>query len=181
MIEWSSTGLVGKIKNVNSQTMEIETEDEGFKADAACVIPAQKAGSIAMMAGVTDGDWAPVDPASMRSKADPNIHVLGDASIASAMPKSAFSANSQAKVAANAFRGELTDSSASSARYNNTCWSLISPNNSVKVGAAYQPGTQSIEVVSNFISQTKENTETRKANYEDSLGWYKEIPTDMFS
>lgn len=181
MIEWSSTGLVGKIKNVNSQTMEVETEDERFKADAACVIPAQEAGSMARMAGVTDGDWAPVDPASMRSKADPDIHVLGDASIASAMPKSAFSANSQAKVAANAFRGELTDSSASSARYNNTCWSLISPNNSVKVGAAYQPGTQSIEVVSNFISQTKENTETRKANYEDSLGWYKEIPTDMFS
>ena len=103
--------MVGNIKNVNPETMEIETEEESFKADAACVIPAQKAGAVAMMAGVTDGDWVPIDPASMRSKADPNIYVLGDASIASAMPKSAFSANSQAKVAANTIRGELTGSS----------------------------------------------------------------------
>lgn len=181
MIEWSSTGLVGEIKNVNPETMEIETEDESFKADAACVIPAQKAGSVAMMAGVTDGDWAPIDPASMRSKADSNIYVLGDASIASAMPKSAFSANSQAKVAATTIRGELTDSSVSPARYDNTCWSLISPNNSVKVGATYQAGKESIEAVSKFISQTEEDSATRKANYEESVGWYSDITTDMFS
>lgn len=180
MIEWSSTGLIGRLKNVNSRTMEIETEDERFKADAACVIPAQKAGLIAMMAGVTDGDWAPIDPASMRSKADPNIYVLGDASIASAMPKSAFSANSQAKVAVNAIRAELTDYSLPPARYNNTCWSLISPNNSVKVGATYQAGTQSIEVVSNFISQTGEDSATRKVNFEDSVGWYSDIAMDIF-
>ena len=181
MIEWVPSGMVGAIKNVNPETMEIETEEESFKADAACVIPAQKAGSVAMMAGVTDGDWAPIDPASMRSKADPNIFVLGDASIASAMPKSGFSANSQAKVAANTIRGELTGSSVFPARYNNTCWSLISPNNGVKVGAAYQPGTDKIDVVSKFISQKGEDSATRKANYEESLGWYSGIAADMFS
>lgn len=181
MVEWNPTGLIGAIKNVDPVTMTIETEDESFKADAACVIPAQKAGAVAMMAGVTDGDWAPIDPASMRSKADPNIYVLGDASIASAMPKSAFSANSQAKVAAKAIRAELTDASAVPAQYSNTCWSLISPNNSVKVGAAYQPGKEGIEVVSNFISQTKEDPRTRELNFKDSVAWYSDISKDMFS
>jgi sulfide dehydrogenase [flavocytochrome c] flavoprotein subunit len=181
MVEWSSTGLVGAVKNVNPDTMVIETEGETFKADAACVIPAQKAGVIAMTAGVTDGDWAPIDPASMRSKADPNIYVLGDASIASAMPKSAYSANSQAKVAVNAILSELTDASMVPAQYNNTCWSLIAPNDSVKVGAAYKPGTESIEAASTFISQTGEDSATRKANYEDSVGWYSAFSADMFN
>ncbi len=181
MVTWNPTGLVGEIKNVNPDTMVIETEGETFKADAACVIPAQKAGSIAMKAGVTDGDWAPIDPASMRSRADSNIYVLGDASVASAMPKSAFSANSQAKVAANAVRAELTDVSIPAAEYNNTCWSLISPDNSVKVGAAYKAGKDGIEAVSKFISQTGEDSARRKTNYEDSVRWYSDISSDMFS
>ena len=181
MVEWDPTGLVGDIKNVNPRTMTIETEDETFKADAACLIPAQKAGAIAELAGVTDGDWAPIDPASMRSRADPNIFVLGDASIASAMPKSAFSANSQAKVAVKAIRADLMDSSAPQAEYSNTCWSLISPDNSVKVGAVYQPGKENIEVVSNFISQTGETSATRKANFKNSVQWYRDISNDMFS
>jgi len=180
MIDWIPTGMVGDIKNVNPKTMEIETEDESFKADAACVIPAQKAGAIAMMAGVTDGDWAPVDPATMRSRADSNIFVLGDASIASAMPKSGFSANSQAKVAANVIIAELTDSSAFPARYSNTCWSLISPNNSIKVGASYKPGEERIEAVSKFISKTGEDAATREKNSEEALGWYSGITADMF-
>lgn len=180
MIDWVPLEMLGAIKNVNSQTMLVETEMESFKADAACVIPAQRAGTIAMAAGVTDGDWVPIQPANMKSRADSNIYVLGDASIASAMPKSAFSANSQAKVAANSILSELTGSPASAARYNNTCWSLISPNNSVKVGAAYQAGTEQIEAVSNFISQTEEDAATRKSNYEDSVNWYEDITADMF-
>ena len=44
----------------------------------------------------------------MSSASDQNIYVLGDASIAGDMPKSAFSANSQAKVAAMTVRADLT-------------------------------------------------------------------------
>ena len=42
----------------------------------------------------------------MKSKTDPNIFIIGDAAVAGDMPKSAFAANSQAKVAANAIRAE---------------------------------------------------------------------------
>ena len=63
--------------------MEIETDLDTFKADAASVVPAQRAGSIAMAAGVNDGDWCPINPANMTAKADENIYVLGDASMAS--------------------------------------------------------------------------------------------------
>ena len=180
MIDWVTTGLVGEVKNIDASSMTIQTEDETFKADAACVIPAQRAGAIAMASGVTEGDWVPIDPASMRTQADPNIYVIGDASIAKAMPKSAFSANSQAKVAVDAIVADLADAEAMSASYANTCWSLISPDNSVKVGAAYKPGAEGIEVVSNFISQTGENTDLRKTNFHDSERWYNGIISDMF-
>ena len=181
MVEWIGADFHGGIKNVNPDTLEVETEDETFKGDAASVVPGQRAGAIAAAAGVTDGDWAPIIPATMASKADPNIHVLGDASVASAMPKSGFSANSQAKVAANAIRGELTGSKVFPARFANTCWSLIATDDGVKVGANYKAGDEKIEVVDKFISKTGEDSALRKATYEESEGWYSGITSDMFS
>ncbi len=70
--------------------------------------PGQKAGRICEMAGITEGNWAPVTGHTMQSRVDDNIYVLGDATNQGDMPKSGYSANSQAKVAAMAIRGELT-------------------------------------------------------------------------
>ncbi len=181
MIEWIDADTHGGIKSVNHETMEIETDLDTFKADAACVVPAQRAGAIAMNAGVTDGDWSPIVPESMQSRADSNIYVLGDASVASAMPKSGFSANSQAKVAANHVRGALTDSKVFPARFSNTCWSLVATNDGVKVGANYKAGSEKIEVVDKFISKTGEDAALRKKTYQEANAWYSGITSDMFS
>ena len=180
MIEWIPSDVHGGIKSVDPEKLEVATDFDTFKADAATVIPAQKAGAIADAAGVTDGDWVPIVPASMASQANPDIYVLGDASVASAMPKSGFSANSQAKVAANAIRGELTDSKVFEPRYANTCWSLIATNDGVKVGASYKAGESELEATDNFISQTGEDAALRKATYEESESWYSSITTDIF-
>ena len=181
MIDWIDPDTHGGIKSINASSMEIETDLDTFKADAASVVPAQSAGSIAMAAGVSDGDWCPVNPSNMTAKADPNIYVLGDASVASSMPKSGFSANSQAKVAANHIRGELTGSRVYEARYANTCWSLVATDDGIKVGANYSAGPEKIDVVSKFVSQGNESADVRKATYQESIGWYEGITTDMFS
>ena len=181
MIEWIDPDTHGGIKSVNAMTMEIETDLDTFKADAASIVPAQRAGSIAMAAGVNDGDWCPINPANMSAKADPNIYVLGDASVASSMPKSGFSANSQAKVAANHIRGELTGSRVFEPRFANTCWSLVATNDGIKVGANYSAGAEKIDVVDKFVSKGDESADVRKATYEESLGWYAGITSDMFA
>ena len=67
----------------------------------------------------------PIDPENMRSMVDANITLVGDACIPGDMPKSGFSANSQAKVAAMMIRGELASGRTFPARYTNACWSLI--------------------------------------------------------
>jgi NADH dehydrogenase FAD-containing subunit len=116
----------------------------------------------------------------MRSRMDENVFVLGDASAQGDMPKSGFSANSQAKVAAMAVRGDLTGARVFPARYSNTCWSLIATEDGVKVGASYEPTDEKIASVSSFISQTGEDAALRRQTYEESLGWYAGITTDMF-
>jgi sulfide dehydrogenase [flavocytochrome c] flavoprotein subunit len=180
MIDWIGDDFGGGNVTVDPNLMTLTIDGEEIKVDVCNVIPAMKAGRIAELAGVTEGNWAPVNAADMSSKADPDIHVLGDASEQGDMPKSGFSANSQAKVCANAVRGALTGSRVFPARYSNTCWSLIGTEDGVKVGATYEATPEKISKVAGFISQTGESGDLRKATYEESLGWYAGITTDMF-
>lgn len=181
MIEWIPASISGGISALNAESGEIETEIDTFKADVANVIPAQVAGHIAGEAGLTDrSSYCPIVPGTMQSKEDDNIHVLGDACIAGDMPKSGFSANSQAKVAAMAVRGALTDARVFPARFSNTCWSLIDTDDGVKVGARYEATDEKIAKTDGFISQTGEDATLRKATYEESVGWYAGITADMF-
>ena len=102
-LEWVSLSSGGKVTSVDAGAMTLVTDFARHKADVANVIPPQKAGRIAEIAGAADRTgWCPIDPATFESKLQPNIHVIGDASIAGAMPKSAFTANAQAKVCAAA-------------------------------------------------------------------------------
>ncbi|WP_170754915.1 NAD(P)/FAD-dependent oxidoreductase [Ruegeria lacuscaerulensis] len=180
MVDWIGEDFGGGIVSVNPDAMTVTIDGEETKVDVCNVIPAMKAGRIAEMAGVTDGNWAPVNAADMSSKADPDIYVLGDASQQGDMPKSGFSANSQAKVCANAVRGALTGSKVFPAKFSNTCWSLIDTDDGVKVGATYEATPEKIAKVDGFISQTGEDADLRKATYEESLGWYAGITSDMF-
>lgn len=181
MVEWVGPDFGGAAVEVRADTMEVVVEGEAQKVDVCNVIPGQVAGKIAALAGVTDETgWAPVHPDTMKSKLDENIWVLGDSSAQGDMPKSGFSANSQAKVAAMAIRGELLQSKVFPARYSNTCWSLIAPEDGVKVGASYEPTPEKIASVESFISQTGEDAALRKATYEESLGWYAGITADIF-
>jgi len=181
MVEWLPASIAGEVSEIDVGAMTIKADGETFKADAASVVPAQTAGRIAHKAGLTnDAGWCPIVPKTMQSTIDENIHVLGDASVASAMPKSGFSANSQAKVAAMAVRGALTGSRVFDPRFANTCWSLIAPEDGVKVGAAYKAGADAIEPTNKFISKTGEDVATRKQTYEESVGWYDGITKDIF-
>ena len=181
MVEWYGPNIHGGIASVDVNAGTVETDLDTFKGALLNIILAQKAGMIAAEAGLTDDSgFCPIDPASMRSTMDENIFVIGDACIAGAMPKSGFSANSQAKVASMNIRGDLTGSKVFPAKYSNTCWSLIETDDGVKVGAQYAPQDGQIASTSSFISQTGEDAALRKATYEESVGWYAGITADMF-
>ena len=180
MIDWIGPEFGGGNVEVRPDTMEVIIDGEVTKADVVNVIPGQKAGAIADAAGVTVDGWAPVDPHTMATRANADITVLGDASNQGDMPKSGFSANSQAKVAAMAIRGKLTDSKVFPAKYSNTCWSLITTDDGIKVGANYEATDEKIASMEGFVSETGEGADLRKATYEESIGWYEGITADMF-
>lgn len=180
MIERIGPDFGGENVSVDADAMTIDIDGSVENVDVCNVIPAQKAGRICDIAGITEGNWAPVNAADMSSKIDGNIHVLGDSSAQGDMPKSGFSANSQAKVCAMAVRGALTGSSVFPARFSNTCWSLIATDDGVKVGANYEATDEKIANVGGFVSQTGEDDAMRKSTYEESIGWYAGITADMF-
>ena len=180
MIDRIGPDFGGDNVEVRPDAMEVVIDGEVESVDVCNVIPAQKAGRICEQAGITDGNWAPVIAHTMQSKMDENIHVLGDASAQGDMPKSGFSANSQAKVCAMAVRGALTGSSVFPAKFSNTCWSLIADDDGVKVGATYEATDEKIASNEGFISQTGEDGDLRKQTYEESIGWYAGITSDMF-
>ena len=181
MIEWQDPKMHGGIKSVDAKTGEIKTDLADYKAALANVIPAQMAGRIARDAGLADqSGFCPIDPENMKSKMDANIFVVGDACIPGDMPKSAFSANSQAKVAAMQVAGDLVKARTFPARYTNTCWSLIETDDDVKVGGSYEPGDGKIKAVTTFVSQKGEPAELRKQNYKESVDWYTSIIGDVF-
>ena len=180
VVDWIGEEFGGGNVSVDTANMTVTIDGEETSVDVCNVIPAQKAGRIADMAGVTDGNWAPVNAADMSTKADADVYVLGDAAAQGDMPKSGFAANSQAKVCANAVRGALTGSKVFPAKFSNTCWSLIATDDGVKVGATYEATEEKIAKVDGFISETGEDSALRKATYEESEGWYTGITTDMF-
>ncbi|MDP7186629.1 MAG: NAD(P)/FAD-dependent oxidoreductase [Paracoccaceae bacterium] len=180
MIERLGPDFGGNNVTVDPKAMTVDIDGEVAKVDVCNVIPAMKAGRICEMAGVNDGNWAPTIAHTMQSKADENIHILGDAAAQGDMPKSGFSANSQAKVAAMAIRGALTGSKVFPAKFSNTCWSLIETDDGVKVGASYEATDEKIAKTSGFVSSTGEDAALRKATYDESVGWYAGITADMF-
>ena len=182
MVEWLGPKVHDGLKSVDPASNTVVTGFETYKNVALVnVIPAQFAGKIARDAQLTNASgFCPIQPDSMKSSVDPNIYVLGDACIAGEMPKSAFSANSQAKVAAMMIRGELLGARTFPARYNNTCWSLIETDDVVKVGGAYEAQAGAIKASSTFVSKTAEPADLRKQNTQENIGWYAGIIADMF-
>jgi len=180
MIDWIGSDFGGGNVSVDADAMMLNIDGEAVKVDVCNVIPAMKAGRICQIAGITEGNWAPVTGHTMQSRMDENIYVLGDATSQGDMPKSGYSANSQAKVAAMAVRAALTGSRMFPAKFSNTCWSMVGTDDGVKVGASYEATDEKIAKVSGFISKPGENAALRKATFEESLGWYAGITTDMF-
>jgi sulfide dehydrogenase [flavocytochrome c] flavoprotein chain len=182
MVEWMDPKMHGGVKAVDPSAMTVTTDFETIKAAMVNVIPAQMAGKIARDANLAnESGYCPIDAANMKSAIDPNIYVLGDAAIAGAMPKSAFAANSQAKVVAMAVRGELTNSRTFPARYANTCWSLIAKDDTVKIGGRYEPKDGKIAEVEGFVSKIGEDAGIRLQTSEENMGWYAGITADIFA
>jgi NADPH-dependent 2,4-dienoyl-CoA reductase/sulfur reductase-like enzyme len=140
LIEWVPLSGGGNVVAVNAKTRTLVTEFGEYRADVANVIPPQRAAALADAAGVADASgWCPIDPVTFESRLQPLVHVIGDAAIAGAMPKSAFAANAQAKACAVAVTALLGGETPPEPRLINTCYSLVAPDYGISIAGVYRP------------------------------------------
>lgn len=124
-----------------TRTLKFEVQDDE-RVDVANVVPAQRAGAIAVKTGLATANarWCEVDFLTFESKAVPNIHVLGDAiQIAPLMPKSGHMANQHGKIAAAAIVALLSGREVNpEPLYNNTCYSYTSDREVIHVASVHR-------------------------------------------
>lgn len=182
MLDWIGADKGGKVTKVDVDTKTVTYGGGTMTADVLNIIPKQKAGKIAFAAGlVNDKGWCPVDQKSFESTIHKNIHVIGDSSVASPMPKSGYSANSQAKVCAAAVFAALHGKEMVEPSYLNTCYSVIAPNHGISVAAVYAfKDGKIISVEGSGGVSGKYDAEARKREVMYAHSWFNNITKDVF-
>lgn len=183
MIEYRNIDNDGVVREVIADKMTLVTDFGETKGDVINLIPAQKAGDIAFAAGLTDDSgWCPVDQQTFESTIHKDIHVIGDSSVASPMPKSGFSASSQGKACAAAIATVLNGGSPGTPKFVNTCYSLVGPDYGISVAMVYGFDGSKITKIkgSGGLSPSGSAKEfhEREALYAD--GWYRSISQDIW-
>lgn len=182
-LEWVALSKGGKVNSVDAATKTLKTDFSDVKADVANVIPPQRAAAIAQSAGVADRTgWCPVDPVTFESKLVPSIHVVGDAGIMGGMPKSAFSANAQAKVCAAQVIALLAGQTPVEPRLINTCYSVVAPDYGITVAGVYKPKDGLLADVegSGGVSPLDAPRENRALEAQFAEGWFNTITGEVF-
>ncbi len=168
-----------KVTVVEPNNMSVMIEGiETIKGDVINVIPPQRAADLAVKAGLVGADkkWCPVDATTFESTLHKGVHVIGDAAIAGAMPKSGYSANSEAKVCAINLVALMNGKEISELSGINTCYSYITNKEAVSVAAVYKVDKGAIIAVPNSGGVSPDLSEL-EAVYAES--WLKNILTEM--
>jgi len=183
MIEWVGLSQGGALSSVDARTKTLSTDFDKYKANVASIIPPQKAGGAAELAGVADRTgWCPVDPVTFESKLQKNIHVIGDAALAGAMPRSASAAHSQAQICTAAIAALFADKTPAAPMLTSSCYSLIAPDYAISQRGTYRPADdQYVETPPGVvISPADAPRSVRKDEAEQADAWFRTITGETF-
>jgi len=183
MIEWVSIATSGSLNSVDVATKTLSTDFDTYKATVANIIPPQKAGRLADIAGVADRTgWCPVDPITFVSRLQPNIHVIGDSAIAGAMPRSASAANSQAKICAAALIKLLAGETPTPATLTSSCFSLIAPDYAISQRGSYRPVGDIYNDADGgpVASPITAGLDLRRDEAKQAMAWFEGISSEVF-
>lgn len=128
------------IVEVDVKTKTVRTDFETVSGNVLNIIPPQRAGKPAQLAGVDNADkrWCEVSFITYESTVAPNIHVIGDA-IDSNLPKSAHMATNQARICASAVVELMSNRTPDPAPvFANTCYSFVSDKEAMHVATVYR-------------------------------------------
>ncbi|WP_354109501.1 NAD(P)/FAD-dependent oxidoreductase [Bradyrhizobium sp. S3.12.5] len=182
MIERIGLSQGGRVTSVDPATKTIVTEFGNYTPDVANVIPPQRAGHIAEIAGATDATgWCPIDPVTFESKLVKNVHVIGDACLGGGVPKSASAANAQGKACAAAIVNLLAGRTPEAPRLTGVCYNTVAPGYGFSLAGNYQPrGDIFAEVEGGATSPVDAPRELRAREAAEAERWFQTITADTF-
>ncbi|BBO14195.1 MULTISPECIES: NAD(P)/FAD-dependent oxidoreductase [unclassified Bradyrhizobium] len=182
MIERVALSQGGRVTSVDPATRTIITEFGNYTPDVANVIPPQRAGRIAAIAGATDATgWCPIDPVTFESKLVKNIHVIGDACLGGGIPKSASAASGQGKACAAAIVALLAGRAPEMPRLTGVCYNTVAPGYGFSLAGNYQPkGDIFAEVEGGATSPVDAPRELRAREATEAERWFQTITADTF-
>lgn len=183
MIEWKSPSSGGNAASIDIAKKTIETDFDNYKYAVANVIPPQKAGRIAELAGVTDRTgWCPVDAVTFESSQQKNIHVIGDAAIAGAMPKSAFSGIIEGKLCAAAMMRLFSGAPPGASDLGSDCYSLVAPDYAISITGTFRPVNGEYTEVDHSIRSSAPDAPPAQRAREaaDADAWFRTATSEIF-
>lgn len=182
MIERVALSQGGRVTSVDAATRTIVTEFGNYTPDVANVIPPQRAGRIAEIAGAADATgWCPIDPITFESKLVKNVHVIGDACLGGGIPKSASAASAQGKACAAAIVNLLAGRAPETPRLTGVCYNIVAPGYGFSLVGNYQPkGDIFAEVEGGATSPVDAPRELRARDAIEAEHWFQTITADTF-
>jgi NADPH-dependent 2,4-dienoyl-CoA reductase/sulfur reductase-like enzyme len=182
MIERVALSEGGRVTSVDPATNTIITEFGDHVAQVANVIPPQKAGRIAEIAGAADKTgWCPIDPVTFASRLVPDIHVIGDACLGGGIPKSASAANAQGNACAAAIAKLISGRAPDMPKLTGVCYNVVAPAYAFSLNALYAPKDDIFaEVEGGRSSPADAPREVRAREADDADRWFRTITVDSF-
>jgi NADPH-dependent 2,4-dienoyl-CoA reductase/sulfur reductase-like enzyme len=168
-----------KVVKVDPSVGEVQIEiGDKVKYDVLNLIPPQRAGTIAVQAGLVGGDrrWCEVDHLTYESVKAKDVHVIGDATTGLPVPKSGNVANNMGKVAAVAIAHLLNGKQPPPMAPGNTCYSWINDREAIAVVNAYRIDKGKVVQIEQKL------TPGPSAEYgQHAVGWATSIWNDMLA
>lgn len=180
MIEWIAPADGGAITRVDVATNTLYSASGAHRVAVANVIPPQAPGQLALDTGLASGHgWCPVTPPSFESQVIANIHVIGDACIAGAMPKSASAARSHAVHCAAAIGASFDARTESVSDFESVCYSLVSPRSALAIHGQFALADGEIRQTDPGASRASDQAPTAQ-NVRAAARWYEEMRLACF-
>jgi sulfide dehydrogenase [flavocytochrome c] flavoprotein subunit len=183
MVEWIPLSQGGNLASVDPSTNTLICDFDQHTAQVANVIPPQKAGRIAALAGAADrSGWCPIDPVTFESRLVPNVHVIGDACLGGALPKSAFSASTQAKACAAVVASLIAGNAPVAPKLIGSCYSLAAPDYGFSLVGVYAPKNDLLAEVDGAggTSPIEAPRELRAHEAALAQAWFATITDEIF-
>lgn len=177
IVEWISVVDGGAVVRVDVARSTLYTSNGPRRVAVANVIPPQAPGDLAVAAGLASGHgWCPIDPVTFESQLVPRIHVVGDACIADAMPKSASAACSQALQCAAAIAAVLNEREVPTPAFESVCYSRLAPDDALSIHGRFEVSEREIRAVS---ARKDSVSDSMRAHGSDEVAhadeWYRDI------